>query len=85
MARQEQRWVANDGTTFATKEEAEAHDASLIEAENIDEYVKATGIDEARGKFLRKHLGQFTDFVKRDVKPPAEVKKPRKPKEAATA
>lgn len=85
MAKEQTKYIADDGTAFDTLEEAEHHDAVVQDLKKVEDYISAAGLEKAQAGLMRKHLPQWLAFLNNGVAPKREEPKPKKEKVADAA
>jgi len=72
MATEVTVWQADDGTRFATEAEAVRHEAMIIEAARVGDFVKSTG---RQGRAFSRTQNEIVKWLEwsRDNPPPVRV------------
>lgn len=84
MAQAQTLFVTDDGKTFATIDEATAHEEAVQLRAKLGEYAAAARMSRAQVTHLEKHLTAFRLFAEHGVMPEApKARKPRAPKTEA--
>ena len=63
MAKEIVSFAAGDGKVFPTAAEADAHDAEVEMAKDVETYIVEANLVKAQAGFLRKHLPAYFAFV----------------------